>query len=380
MANLVTCPKCGNEFEVSAAIKQQLQESLGKELELKYKKELEEQKQLISKQVREDAITQVRKEYDSKIEATKESASQMQKQLETQSKEMLDVMTKLREAQDAERKLKLDFQKKLLEEEENISLKAKKEAEEEMLLKMREKEKQLTDAEKQIQDLQRKLKQGSQQTQGEVLELELETMLKQNFLFDEIDEVPKGVSGADVIQKVKNNQLKTCGTIIWELKNTKNWTEGWIDKLKDDQRNLKAEIAILVSSVLPKDMKNFGLYNGIWVCNLESALGIATALRIKLIDIEGVREANKGMDKKAEIVYKYLVSNEFKQRIEVWVEYFKNRTEELNKEKRYFNTKWQKEEKSIQKIMENTAGIYGDLQGLIGNALPQVKSLELGME
>ena len=273
--------------------------------------------------------------------------------------------------------MKIKYEKALLEEQEKIKQSAKKEAQEELNLEMAEKDKTLADLRKQLQEAQRKAQQGSQQLQGEVQELALQEQLQQTFVYDEISEVPKGINGADVLQTVKTNFGVACGMIVWESKNTKAWSQQWITKLKEDTRTLKADISVLVSAVLPEGVESFGLVDGVWVCDMKSAIPLAFALREKIIAVRNVQEANKGKATKAEVVYNYLISNEFKQRIEVWIEYFKERKEEMEAEKRYYMKKWAKEDKNITKVFQNTAGMYGDLQGLIGNSLPKVQYLEL---
>lgn len=362
MSQTIKCLNCGQVIEITEALRQ--------EIEVKLKKE-------ISAQARVEAIKKVREEYNAKIQTTKEESAHTAKQNNQLQEEIKKLFSQLREANETKSKLAIHYQKKLLEEEENIRKKTRLETEEELSLKIAQKDKQLQDAEKQVKELQRKIQQGSQQLQGEVQELKLEEILKQKFIFDEIKEVPKGIKGADIIQTVKTNSGIFCGTIVWESKNTKNWSQAWIAKLKEDQRNLKAELAVLVSSVLPENISGFGFWEGVWISDFKSLISLAWALRQQLVKIQNIKQAYQGKASKTEIVYNYLLSTEFKQRIEVWVEYFKNRQEELTKEKAYFAKKWEKEEKNIGKLLQNTAGIYGDLQGLIGNALPKVGYLEL---
>jgi len=395
MATTIKCNKCGNIIEVSEALKKELETQIIKEAEEKYKREIQDLKEKekefernkeveiekikteIFEKAKDDAISKVRKEYDYKINSTKQEAEEKDKQNRELQDQLSQLMKELREARDTESKLKIQFEKDLLAEQDKIKQNAKKEAEEELNLKIASKDKQLADLEKQLKEAQRKASQGSQQLQGEVAELVLEDLLKTNFQFDEISEVPKGISGADVIQIVKNNSMFACGTIVWESKNTKNWTQGWVSKLKEDSRKLKADVSILVSAVIPEDIKGFGLVDGVWVCDVSLAIPLAFTLRDKLISVKNSQEANKGKASKSEIVYNYLISNEFRQRLEVWIEYFKDRREEVEKERAYFMKKWEKEDKNILKVFQNTAGMYGDLQGLIGGALPKVQYLEL---
>jgi len=270
----------------------------------------------------------------------------------------------------------LRLQKSLDEERRKITEEAGRRAAEDHRLKDREKDKQLADMRAQIEDLRRKAEQGSQQTQGEVLELELEQMLRSHFPADSIEPVAKGVRGADLVQRVASPSGKPCGTILWESKRTKAWSDGWIEKLKDDLRDAKADLGIIVSTALPKDAKRIDLVEGIWVCDFQSCLGLATALRVHLIQLAQARAALTGKGEKMELLYQYLSGPQFRQRIEAIVESFQAMKEDLDAEKRAMDKIWSKREKQIQRVLHGTAGMYGDLQGL-GAALPQNKLLEL---
>lgn len=398
MATTIKCEQCGNVIEITDAIRKELEAKVLQETQAKHdaeikalkekqeqleeqkQKEIEQVKQEISESAKKDAIEKVRKEYDTKINSTKEESEEREKQNQELQKQVSDLIKQLRESKDTEGKLKIQFEKQLLEEQDKIKQGAKKEAQEELSLQIAQKDKMLEDLKKQLQEAQRKAQQGSQQLQGEVQELALEDQLKQAFIYDEVSEVPKGINGADVIQTVRTNFGTACGTIVWESKNTKAWSQQWVTKLKEDTRTLKADISVLVSSVLPEGIQSFAQIDGVWVCDMKSAIPLAFALRERIIAVRNIQEANKGKATKAEVVYNYLISNDFKQRIEVWIEYFKSRKEELDIEKRYFMKKWDKEDKNIMKVLHNTAGMYGDLQGLIGTALPKVQYLELPEE
>ena len=186
---------------------------------------------------------------------------------------------------------------------------------------------------KMVEEYKRKLEQGSQQSQGEVMEEELKKILNTEFPFDEIVDVPKGIRGADLVQIVKNNVGKKCGTILWESKRTKAWTEGWIAKLKQDQREIKAELAIIVTQALPQEINSFGIKEGIWVVDYKTVIGAAVSLRNNLIELFSLRSANKGKEEKKEILWNYLTSVEFKQRVEAIYESYNNLRDELQKEK-----------------------------------------------
>jgi hypothetical protein len=200
--------------------------------------------------------------------------------------------------------------------------------------------------------------------------------LKAEFTQDEILPVPKGVNGADIIQKVCTRAGQVCGQIAWESKKTKTWSEGWIQKLRDDQRAIKAELAVIVSAVLPEDVKGFAFRDGVWICDIKLAVALASALRVNLEAVHRERVMAVGKNEKVEILYTYLTGVEFKQRVEAIVEAFTEMQDGLNKERKVFEANWAKREKQIQKVISNTVGMYGDLSGLV--TLQPIKMLELG--
>ncbi|OGY17438.1 MAG: hypothetical protein A2785_01180 [Candidatus Chisholmbacteria bacterium RIFCSPHIGHO2_01_FULL_49_18] len=398
MATTITCPHCHKHFPIDEAIKHELEEKIFQETQAKHQeeinrlkkekeelaeskeKELEEAKKQIKESVGKEAFDKARREFEDKIQADKEEAEAQEKQNKELREQIKELLKQFRGLKDEKDKLGIEYEKKLLEDQDKIKQTAKREAQEELGLRIAEKDKKLQDAQEQILELQRKMQQGSQQLQGEVQELELEKLLAAEFPSDEVIEVKKGKLGADVIEKVMTTYGTSCGIIVWESKRTQKWTPIWIAKLKTDKRDLKGDIGVIVTADLPKSIESFGFLDGVWVCNLKTVLSLAFALRQQLIRIRQVEKASEGKVTKAEVVYNYLISNEFVQRIEVWVEYFKNRRDEIDKEKAYYTKKWNKEEKEIALVLQNTAGIYGDLQGLIGNALPKVPYLELPEE
>jgi hypothetical protein len=238
-------------------------------------------------------------------------------------------------------------------------------------------EKKLSDAKNRAAELKRKLEQSSQQTQGEVIELELESALKNAFPEDEIMPIEKGQAGADILQHVRTPNGQLCGTIIWETKNTKNWSKTWLSKLRGDQRKIKAELAVLVSMALPKEVKHFAQVEGIWVVEYELALGIAAALRTNLIQVAMVRLSVKGKHETLELLYQYLSSIEFRHRIEAMVESFQGMRDDLNKERQMMEKQWAKRDKQIELVVQNVSGMYGDMHAIVGQALPKIRRLEL---
>jgi hypothetical protein len=255
--------------------------------------------------------------------------------------------------------------------------KARKETEDELKLKVNEKEQMIAGMSRQIEELKRKAEQGSQQLQGEVLELELESLLRAKFPQDIIEPVAKGEFGGDVIQRVIGPLGKVCGTILWESKRTKNWTDSWLAKLRDDQRSAKAEVALIVSQVLPKGVEAFDLVEGVWVTEPRCAIPVAITLRQSLIEISMARQAGEGQQTKMELVYEYLTGPRFKQRIGAIVEKFSDMQEDLEKERKTMTRLWAKREEQIRGVVYATAGMYGDLQGIAGKSFQEIEGLEI---
>jgi hypothetical protein len=376
----IICPRCNHEISIDEVLSTQIEAELKAHYEEKHQQEIALIKKQLNEKVRQEAIEKVRKEYQVKIDSTKEESFEREKQNKDLQEQVKLLLKQLREERDTSGKLEIEYEKRLLDEQAKIKQQAKVEAVNELELRLAEKDKKLADVVKANEELRRKLEQGSQQLQGEVQELQLQEVLTTEFRNDEIREVPKGITGADVIQVVRTAHGTTCGSLIWESKNTRNWSGTWIQKLKDDQRALKAEVAVLVSRVLPDQCQPFGFIDGVIVCSLDHVLPVAYLLRQQLLTVQATFTANQDKASKAEVVYSYLISNDFKQRIEVWVEYFSHRRTEMDKERAYFMKKWEREEKNLMSLLANTAGIYGDLQGLVGNALPKITRLEIPEE
>jgi len=271
----------------------------------------------------------------------------------------------------------LEMEKKMLEKEEKLREEERRKLDEQTRLKFYEYEKKLNDALKVNEDLKRKLEQGSQQTQGEVLELELENILKAEFPLDTIEPVAKGITGADLLHKVRNQSGKICGSIVWEAKRTKQWSNSWLPKLRDDQRAARAEFAVLVSEILPSDVKHAKYIDGVWVTTYQYFTALAIALRQNLISIAMVKQSQVGKNEKMEVLYNYIYGTEFRQRIESIVEAFTTLQEEIEQEKRFFAKKWAREEKSIRKVLDNTIGMSGELESITGQTIANGNSLLL---
>ncbi|MBY0483730.1 DUF2130 domain-containing protein [Nitrosomonas sp.] len=291
-------------------------------------------------------------------------------------KAQAELIKKQRELDDAKRELELTVEKRVQDGLTEVRTLAKKEAEVEQKLKVMEKEQTIAAMQKQIEDLKRRAEQGSQQLQGEVQELEFENLLRMKFPFDAIEPVPKGEFGGDVLHRVVSTGGQAGGTILWEFKRTKNWSDAWLVKLRDDQRTAKAEIAVIVSQILPKGVETFEMVEGVWVTHPRAALPVAMILRQSLLEIALARQSSEGQQTKTEMVYQYLTGPRFRQRVEAIVEAFSTMQEDLDKERKVIMKQWAKREEQIERVMGATVGMYGDLQGIAGKSLQEIKGLE----
>jgi hypothetical protein len=288
-----------------------------------------------------------------------------------------DLIRKQRELDDATREMDLTIQKQVQTELGAVRDQAKQEVEAALTLRVREKEEQIASMQRQIEDLRRKAEQGSQQLQGEVQELALEALLRQKFPRDAFDPVPKGEFGGDLIQHVFGPAGQICGSILWEAKRTKNWSDGWLGKLREDQRAAKADVAMIVSHALPKGLQTFDQIDGVWVTEPRCAVAVAIALRESLIALAAARLAGEGQQTKMELVYQYLTGPRFRHRIEAVVERFSEMQADLDRERKAMMRLWAKREEQIRGVVESTAGLYGDLQGIAGRSLLEIDGLEL---
>ena len=408
----ITCPRCKHEIKLTESLAAPLIESTRRKFEKrlvqkdvdiaeresllrKREEELSKEKETIDDQVAE----KLRKERATiSAEEARKARQILATDLEQKTKEITDLqdilkrrdeklaeaqkaqagfMEKQRELDDAKRELELTIEKRVQEGLAVTRDQAKKEAEESLTLKVKEKEETIASMQRQIEDLKRKADQGSQQLQGEVQELELEELLSAKFPLDTIKPVPKGEHGGDVLHVVNGPLGQPCGTILWESKRTKNWSDGWLTKLRDNQRTARAELAVIISQTLPKGMETFDMMDGVWVTHPRAALPIAVTLRHTLIEIATVRQASDGQQTKMEMVYQYLTGPRFRQRVEAIVEAFSSMQDDLHKEKKAINRQWAKREEQIERVMQATVGMYGDFQGIAGKTLQEIEGLEL---
>jgi hypothetical protein len=287
-----------------------------------------------------------------------------------------DLIRKQRDLDDARRELDLTIENRVQAELTAVRDKAKQETEAALSLRVREKEEQIASMQRQIEDLKRKAEQGSQQLQGEVQELALEALLRQRFARDLIEPVPKGEFGGDLIQQVVGPAGQVVGSILWEAKRT-NWSDGWLSKLREDQRAAKADVALIVSHALPKGVQTFDYIDGIWVADPKCAVAVAVALRESLLALSVARLAGEGQQTKMEMIYRYLTGPRFRHRIAAVVERFTEMQADLDRERKAMTRLWAKREEQIHGVVETMAGLYGDLQGIAGRSLQEIEGLEV---
>nr|SPS04577.1 conserved protein of unknown function [Candidatus Nitrotoga fabula] len=409
----IVCPECQHKFELGEGITRQtiekyeedfesamkeraeeLRKEAEKEAERKlsrtYKTQLDDLKeQLTGSQntvvemkarvelAQKDAKAKAIEEFEAEKKMFQQELSEKDGKLKELREQELTLRQEKSKLEEARRELELDLQRKLDEAKKAICDQIREAEAERFKMREAEYQKKIDDTLKANEDLRRKLEQGSQQLQGEVQELELEAILRMKFPFDTIEPVPKGEFGGDAIQKVHSQTGQQAGSILWESKRTKNWSDGWLSKLREDQRMAKADIAVIVSQTLPKDVESFDVIDGIWVTNPRAALPVATALRHTLLQVNMARAASEGLQTKTEMVYQYLTGPRFRQRVEAIVEAFSSMQEDLDKERKVIMKQWAKREEQIERVTGATVGMYGDLQGIAGKSLLEIEALEL---
>lgn len=403
----ILCPNCQTKIDVNNILAHQLEEELRKKFSQdlsKYKLEFEEKEaKLIAE--KEQFAEQKKKENElfkeklaAELKASREELEKKLKQklatenedqfkaLQAELNEKSEQIKELNKSKAEIEKLKREkselkdaveaesqkiLNQKLAEEKEKI----KKAEHEKSELVIREMQKQLDDQKKLAEDMKRKMEQGSMQMQGEVQELVIEEELKASFPFDLIEEVSKGIRGADCIQVVRNNIAEECGKIIYESKRTKAFANDWIPKLKEDMRSSGCDVAVLITETLPKDQHHFSIVNGVWVCSFSEFKALANVLREGILSVHQASTANENKGEKMQMLYRFLTGNEFRQQVEAIVEGFSALRDDLEKEKRAMNLIWKKREKQIEKVMHNTTQLYGSVKGIAGASVQDIAAL-----
>jgi hypothetical protein len=411
---VISCPHCYKEIKLTESLAAPLVEATRREYETKIAEkdsEVGRREAVLRDQERE--LTEARKKVDEQIQdgirrerqtIAREEANKarllVSDELAGKSQEVMELQeilkskdSKLAEAQrvqaelirkerdldDARRELDLTVETRVQESLVIVRDRARREAEDELRFKVAEREETIAGMQRQIEALKQKAEQGSQQLQGEVQELELEALLTAKFPIDIIEPVPKGEFGGDLIQRVLGFSGQQCGTILWESKRTRNWSDAWLGKLRNDQRAARADFGVFVTRTLPKGVDSFELIDGIWVVQYRLAVPIATALRQSLIEIAGVRLTNEGQHTKMGMVYQYLTGPRFRDHVQSIVEKFTEMEEDLSKERKTMTRLWAKREEQIRGVISSTAGMYGDLQGIAGKGLNEIEGLEIAM-
>lgn len=407
----LNCPACGETIKLTESLAGPLIESTRREFEEKIKAKdvaIAAQRKLLKEE--QDLIEQARNNLETEISegvakermaiAAEESVKAKKiaaLEIENKAKEaeelravlkdretkladsqakQAELMKQQRELENAKREMELTIQTRVTEETELARVKMREEAEGAMDLRVKEKEMTISAMQKQIEDLKRRAEQGSQQSQGEVLEVELEQMLKTKFVFDEVVPVGKGVQGGDIVQTVMSPTGAFCGKILWETKRTKAWSGSWVGKAKEDQRRAGADLVIIMTATLPSEIQYFGQVNGVWVTNYASAISLIEALRMTLIQVANSKAVQDGQETKMELVYEYLTGPKFKHRVEAIVEKFEDMRADLNREKKVMMKNWAKRDSQIEGVIMATVGMYGDLEGIAGKAMPLIDGLE----
>jgi hypothetical protein len=382
MATDIKCPNCGHNFTLDDVMSDELNTKLKAEKEklnsdaVKWRKEQEEKFQQQKTSIEATAQKKASEELSVKLKSMEEEATLKNAQVkELQTKE-LGLLRDKAALEEKQKNIEIELEKRFLEKRKELEDSAIKRERELSDLKLKEKDLAMDSMKKTIDELNRKVEHGDNRLQGESQEVLLEEILKEYFPFDVIEEVGKGVEGADCIQVIRNNSGKECGKIIYESKRTKNWSNSWIDKLKADMRNSGADVAVLVTQVYPKDMERFGEKDGIWLCSFNEVGSIAHLLRNGIIKVYDIQKSQENRGDKMQMLYDYLTGNEFRGQIEAIVEGFVAMKQSIIKERIQMEKIWKEREKQLEKVLISTSGMYGSVKGIAGASVSDIPLLE----
>jgi hypothetical protein len=378
----ITCPKCGEPIPLTKTLRADIESSLKREFERTLTARERELQRAYETQIEEARTTaekaaakRAERRLASDVADLKQQLKEQTDALETARQQERELRKRERALEKEKTELELTVARTLDAERATLVADAQQRLAEEHRLKDAEKDRQLSDLRQQIDDLRRRADVGSQQLQGESAEGELESMLRERFPTDAIGGIGQGVRGADIHQVVCDARGGRSGSILWECKNTRHWSDGWLAKLKEDQRACRADVAILVSAALPKGCARFAIVDGVVVTEFPCAGAVASLVRAQLLQLSQARAAAATKDEKLELLYRYLSGVEFRQRVEAVVEAFANMRRELDQERRAAEKQWAKRAKQIEAVTFNISGMYGDLEGLV--SLPSIQMLEL---
>ena len=394
MATTIKCPKCGNEFEPNESIRDQIKKELNqKAIEWQKRKDeefqlkMDEEKKRIQQQLEENIRRSISLDYENQLRLLAQTNKDNEEKLKEARQQQLELFKKEQELKNREAELELSVQKKLQLERERLSVEIRKLEEQriatietEYRLRMKEMEEKLEAQRKLAEEMRRKAEQGSMQLQGEVQELALEEMLQTAFPFDLILEVGKGVRGADCIQIVRSNFGQECGKIIYESKRTNAFANEWVEKLKTDMRSQGAEIAVIVTKTMPKDMDCFGIKDGVWVCDFSEVKALASVLREGVIRVFNTAKSNENKGDKMHLLYGYLTSSEFAEQWKAIREGFLAMKLSIQRERESMERLWKAREKQLEKVLLNAAHIRGSIEGIAGMDAVDLNLLENGEE
>lgn len=379
MPSTITCPNCHTQFEPDVMIRDEIQKEVNQKAEEWKKKKEKELEESLRKNISSD--------FEIKLKVLEQSNRDSEEKLKAARQKELEFLQKEQSFKTKEAELELTVQRKLTAEREKLTADIRKleeqkvaEKENEYQLKLKELEKQLEDQKKLAEEMKRKAEQGSMQLQGEVQELALEEMLRNAFPFDIISEVGKGVRGADCIQTVRNNFGQECGKMIYESKRTKDFSADWIEKLKADMRNQKADISIIVTQAMPKDMNSFGIKDGVWICGFSDVKALAHVLRDGIVKVFQAAKSHENKGDKMHLLYDYLTSTEFAEQWKAIREGFMSMKLSIQKERDAMEKLWKAREKQLEKVLLNAAHIKGSVEGIAGTDSVDLNLLENGEE
>lgn len=361
----IDCPHCHNEIRLTESLAAPLLAAERKRLadEEQKKARLALGTELESKQRALDDLNQVLRMRDAKLAEAQAAQAEL--------------VRKQRELDDKSRELELTIERRVTASVSEIQSKAKQGAVDEVKLKVLEKDQLIHSMQRQIEELRRKSEQGSQQLQRDVQEVELASILSSRFASDNITRVARGEFGGDVQQQVLSTAGTVCGSILWESKRTKNWSDSWLAKLRQDQRTAKADFAVIVSQALPKEVTHFDQVDGVYVVSPQCVVPVAALLRRALLELAIARQSSEASETKAALVYQYLTGPRFRQRLQAMVEAFTSMQEDFAAEKKSIHKQWAKRETQLDRMMHSTVGMYGDLQGIAGKSVQEIEALEL---
>lgn len=381
MSTEIKCPNCGHEFEPTDSIREEVQRELRtkmtewqKQQQQKFDLQLQEEKTKTQKETEELMRRSIAADFENKLRLAERSSKDNEEKLKLARQKEIEFLKKEQAILSKEQELELQLQKMLLEERSKLSEIIRKEEAEKISLKEtayqlknKELEEKLEAQKKLVDEMKRKSEQGSMQSQGEAQELLLEDLLRNTFPYDKIEEVGKGVRGADCIQVVCNQFGQECGKIIYESKRTKDFGGDWIEKLKADMRSQGADVAVIVTQAMPKEMDRFGQKDGVWVCSFAEVKALAYVLRDGLLKISIATQSKENKGDKMNLLYNYLTSNEFTEQWKAIREGFMSMKISIQKERDAMEKLWKSREKQLEKVLLNAAHIRGSIEGISGN-------------